>query len=152
MFLLDDVLVLSPSDMSAATSCEYAFVRRLDVKLGWAEPLETKADPMLDRAAQLGDAHEHRVLEVYRRRFGVHTPGTPGGVADIPVLGVAPEELAAAQAQTVAALRDGADVVFQGAFFDGRLHGLAQLGGFLRLVEPTAVNELPPLLELRDGP
>ena len=76
------------------------------------------------RAAHLGEAHEARVLQRYLGRFGDFAPGVAGGVAQIAVPRTYDRaSLEATQAETVAALQAGADVVFQGAFFDGRFHG-----------------------------
>ena len=116
MFLLDDTVVYSASDLTMAAGCEFAVLRRLDEKLGRVPKLEV-VDPMRDRAARLGDQHEIRILDQFRERFGA-------GVVEIAV----PDRydrsgLEAQQERTFAALKDGADVVFQGGFFDGRFHG-----------------------------
>ncbi|MEK8226565.1 hypothetical protein NKG05_11465 [Oerskovia sp. M15] len=46
------------------------------------------------------------------------------------------EDLEAAHAATLAALRDGVDVVYQGSFFDGRFHGRADF--LIRTDSPAA--------------
>ncbi|SEE85262.1 TM0106 family RecB-like putative nuclease [Ruania alba] len=116
MFLADDVLVYSASDLSTAFACEFQLLRKLDEKLGRVPKLET-SDPMLERAARLGAEHEALVLADYRDRFGA-------GVVEIdPPTEYTAHALRQQQVQTVAALRDGADVVVQGSFFDGRFHG-----------------------------
>ena len=148
MFLLDpsDVgspIVYSPTDIESAR-CPFLLLRTLDAKLGRAPELVETDDPLRRRAARLGEAHEERVLADYVERFGLHVPGTPGGVALIgqtpadEASGVVGEEiddderrrryragLGSHRAETIAALRDGADVVFQATFFDGRLSGRA---------------------------
>lgn len=116
MFLLDDTLVYSASDLTLARDCEFALLSKLDEKLGRRPRLEV-SDPMRERAARLGDEHEARVLADYRARYG-------DGVVEIPV----PDSYDAASLhdhaeRTLQALRQGADVVFQGGFFDGRFHG-----------------------------
>lgn len=120
MFLAGDSVVLSASDLTAATECEWAVLRRLDARLGRVEAVPDPADALRDRAARLGDAHELRQLETYRARFGA-------GVVEIapPADRRDPVGLAEAQAQTLAALRGGADVVFQATVFDGRFLGFA---------------------------
>lgn len=126
MFIRGGSVVTSATDLSTASACEFAFLRALDVKLGRGDALEVVDDPMLVRAAGLGDEHEERVLEGYRRRFGAHTPGAPGGVAEIArpdVLDAA--DVAARRAEGLAAMRDGADVVFQATFSDERFIGFA---------------------------
>ena len=117
MFLLDDVLIFSASDLSQAAECEYALLRRLDAKLGRIEPAGAdRADPMLARTSELGDAHEQRQLDRYVERFG-------DGVVRIDRPRLDWEELTRANKATVAAARSGADVIYQGTFFDGRFLG-----------------------------
>jgi predicted RecB family nuclease len=112
MFLLDGDVVTSASDLTAASKCEFAFLRKLDAKLGRIDAVPDKVDAMLERTSRLGDEHEARVLEAYRRRFG-------SGVAEIG----RPEQLDRdaldeVAAETVRAFGAGADVVFQATFFD----------------------------------
>jgi len=130
MFLLSDgALVYSASDLANAATCEFALLRALDAKLGRTAPLELEADAMLARAAALGDVHEKKVLERYRDTFGPWNPTTGTGVVEIerPARGHATDRaaLAAKHDETIAALRTGADVVFQAGFFDGRFGGWA---------------------------
>ncbi|MEO8907639.1 MAG: TM0106 family RecB-like putative nuclease, partial [Microbacteriaceae bacterium] len=123
MFLLDDTVVTSASDLTAASNCEFAFLRGLDVKLGRTDRLEIAPDAMYERTSRLGDEHEHRVLERYREQFGV-------GTVEIP----RPERMSRAGLEAVAdatdrAFADGASVVFQATFFDeGGSHGAPQGG------------------------
>ena len=49
-------VLYSATDLTAAASCEFALVRRLDAKLGRIDPLPEVVDDMLERAARLGDA------------------------------------------------------------------------------------------------
>ncbi|GAA2181152.1 TM0106 family RecB-like putative nuclease [Leucobacter tardus] len=112
MFLQQARLVTSASDLTAASACEFAFLRRVDAKLGRDVEVPPDDDPMLARAARLGDAHEARVLEEYRR-------ARPGAVVEIP----RPEsmrepDLVEVAEQTVHALHAGSDVVFQATFFE----------------------------------
>ena len=98
MFLLDPTTVVySASDLSAAASCEWAAMRRLDVKLGRLAPTAEPADTMLARTAELGDVHERRMLERLRRSHTVVEIERP-----------AISEIATAAAQSTAALRSGA--------------------------------------------
>lgn len=55
-------LVTSASDLTAASECEFAFLRRVDAKLGRDVVVPASTDAMLQRAATLGDEHERRVL------------------------------------------------------------------------------------------
>ncbi|MGD9606727.1 MAG: TM0106 family RecB-like putative nuclease, partial [Leucobacter sp.] len=111
-------LVTSASDLTAASQCEFAFLRRVDARLGRDVVVPPDDDPMLARAARLGDAHEERVLARYIAEFGA---GSPGGVVEIARADSRDETaLEEAQELTVAALRGGAEVVFQATFFDPR--------------------------------
>ncbi|QAY69615.1 TM0106 family RecB-like putative nuclease [Xylanimonas protaetiae] len=115
MYLIGDDVVLSASDLTAAATCEHAFLRTLDVRLGRAEALDVPDDPMLARTASLGEAHELRLLAAYEERFGTaHGPGSGVGVVAVerPALRD-PDAVAAALAATRAAFDDGADVVYQ---------------------------------------
>jgi uncharacterized protein len=124
LFLLDNRVVYSPTDLAIATQCEFALLRRLDAKLGRGE-LQDVDDPLMARAAVLGEAHEQRVLEAYKQCYGGHTPGTRGGVA---LFTSRPEyasmdALVAARDAALRAMSDKADVVYQASFFDGRFYG-----------------------------
>ncbi|MCU1408860.1 MAG: helicase [Microbacteriaceae bacterium] len=112
MFLLDGDVVTSASDLTAASKCEFAFLRKLDAKLGRIEAVADKADAMLERTSRLGDEHEVRVLEAYRRQFG-------SGVVEIDrPERMARDDLEGVAADTVRAFTGGTDVVFQATFFD----------------------------------
>ena len=109
-------LMTSASDLTAASMCEFAFLRRVDAKLGRDVVVPPDDDPMLRRAADLGDAHEERTLAAYRDRFAAATPGR--GVVEIP----RPESMAGAALAEVAsetqqALAGRAEVVFQATFY-----------------------------------
>ncbi|TFC81108.1 TM0106 family RecB-like putative nuclease [Cryobacterium sp. TmT2-59] len=113
-------VVTSASDLAAASKCEFAFLRKLDAKLGRAAAVPEKADAMLERTARLGDEHEARVLERYRMA---------GGVVEI----TRPERMSRASieivvADTVRAFAAGADTVFQATFFDETAPGVAFIG------------------------
>lgn len=113
MFLLPDLaLVTSASDLTLASKCEFAFLRTLDFKLGWIEGIPENVDPMLARAGELGDQHETRVAEDYKRELG-------DGVVEIG----RPEDKSRgsyrkAAAETEAAFDAKAPVVYQATFFD----------------------------------
>ncbi len=118
MFLLepDDGVVISPSDLGAAAQCEFGLLRAFDAVLGRGPQPVTPDDALLARTAALGNAHEQRVLRELRRDRAV------AGITR-PAHSRAAYEAAAAD--TLTALRASADVVYQGAFFDGRLLGFA---------------------------
>lgn len=55
MFILDEVVVYSASDLAAAARCEYALLRAFDARLGWG-PAVAAEDNLLERTSRLGDA------------------------------------------------------------------------------------------------
>ncbi len=109
MFLLDCRVITSPSDLTTAAKCEFAFVRQLDAKLGLIEITKQERDPLEARAAELGDEHENRWLEHYRANNRVVEIERPRIRADA---------LREAARQTEQAFRNEAAVVFQATFFD----------------------------------
>ncbi|MFD4421352.1 TM0106 family RecB-like putative nuclease [Agromyces sp. NPDC058484] len=119
MYLVDGTVVTSASDLKKASECEFAFLRALDAKLGRIEPVPDPEDAMLERSGRMGDAHEHRVLEVYRARLGA-------GVVEIERPDVRDAAaVAAAVEATQAAFAAGAPVVFQATFADEGFIGFA---------------------------
>jgi predicted RecB family nuclease len=112
----DDTLVLSPSDLTAFLACGHLTQLEQLVARGVRERPE-RHDPELDVLRRRGDEHEHREL-ARLRALDLH-------VVEITSRGPSPDELRAAEAETVAAMRAGADVVFQATFFDGRWRGHA---------------------------
>jgi predicted RecB family nuclease len=115
VFLLDPTTVVySASDLSAASSCEWALMRKLDAKLGRIPAPTTVEDDMLERTARLGDAHELRFLEELRHSRQVVE-------IERPVI----EGIPAAVELSETAFAAGAEVVYQAAFFDGRFLGYA---------------------------
>jgi predicted RecB family nuclease len=119
LFLRDGLAVLSPSDLSTASACEFAFLRRLDEKLGRVEPLSITIDAMNARTSELGDQHEDRTLYAYRAQFGagvveVAKPDVRDGAA-----------VRMAAEATLKAFADKADVVFQATFTDNGFVGFA---------------------------
>ena len=117
-------LVFSASDLTVASECEWAQVRRIDKALGHDIRVPDNNDPMLVRAGELGGVHELKQLESYKAQF-------PGGVVEID----RPEYLDKSRsieqqmlelsATTIEALRSKAPVVFQATFYDGDFQGFA---------------------------
>jgi predicted RecB family nuclease len=108
-------VVYSASDLTAASTCEWAVMRKLDARLGRIDAVVEVEDDMLKRTGALGDAHELRTLNELRATRRVVEIERPESVHDIQQ---------AADATTLA-FSEGADVVFQAAFFDGRFLGYA---------------------------
>ncbi|MDU0367961.1 TM0106 family RecB-like putative nuclease [Microbacterium sp. KSW4-17] len=116
----DDRVVWSASDLKAAAECEFAWLRAIDAKLGRVAPVDDPEDATLERAARLGTAHELRVLDDYRARFG-------DAVREIPAARSSDAEaLAEAVRLTDDALADPAvEVVYQAAFSTAEFVGFA---------------------------
>lgn len=129
MLVLDDVLVCSATDIALSATCELALLSALDLRLGRTAPTAAAADAMLQRTALLGLAHEKRVLQDHLERFGSHdpSPGSRHPDRGVAILGGEPwdtaDDLRAAHERTLALLRSGVDVVYQGTVFDGRFLG-----------------------------
>ncbi|QJW38199.1 TM0106 family RecB-like putative nuclease [Cellulosimicrobium protaetiae] len=124
--MAEPVLVHSASDLVVAADCEYRLLCRLDEQLGRASRRDTGEDPMLVRAAALGERHERDVLARYEAEHGPFDPATGRGVLRVePPRRASWDELVAAADRTLAALETGADVVHQASFFDGAFHGRA---------------------------
>lgn len=114
-------VMLSASDLTAASTCEWAFVRKLEHVLGIGpKPPETE-DPMKVITAQLGLAHEQRVLE--------HLRETHHDVAEIPDPskgdGDYLDKLQHSHELTVEALTARRKVIFQAAFYREEFQGFA---------------------------
>ncbi|MCQ1956997.1 TM0106 family RecB-like putative nuclease [Arthrobacter sp. zg-Y826] len=131
MFLIDALspsapqdLIFSASDLVSAAECEYQVLRKLDERLGLRERANFETDALMAQAAKLGDAHELRVLNQFYEQFGKWNPQTSSGVYEVDVASeVDRSTLEAKHKESIAALRSGANVVFQASFFDGSFHG-----------------------------
>ncbi|MCV7358409.1 TM0106 family RecB-like putative nuclease [Mycolicibacterium fluoranthenivorans] len=115
MFVADDRVIYSASDLAAAARCEYALLRSFDAQLGRG-PKVSAADELLARTAALGHDHEQRHLQELRAEDAVTVIGRP----PYTVAG-----LTAAAEQTMAAVQRRAPAIYQAAMFDGRFAGFA---------------------------
>lgn len=112
--------VLSPSDLVASAGCAYGWLRSIDIRLGWAPPVEVDEDPLAETIARLGDDHEareaRRFTEEGRQLVTVPrpTPYTRAGLSE-----------AAEATRSLLTAADAPDVVGQAAFFDGSFGGFA---------------------------
>jgi predicted RecB family nuclease len=125
MQLLDDgTIIFSASDLAVAAKCEWAAMRRLDHKLGRLETAPPKDESaMLDRTAELGNAHELQVLENLETEHGPAVRvDRPTGVFTAEAWR---ESMAVVTDQTREALVTGSPLIFQAAFFDGSFQGFA---------------------------
>jgi uncharacterized protein len=117
VFVADDRVIYSASDLAAAARCEYALLRSFDAQLGWGPPVAVE-DELLARTAKLGGEHEQRHLEELRELADdtVAIIGRPSYT----VAG-----LTAAADRTMQAVDRRAPVIYQAAMFDGRFVGFA---------------------------
>lgn len=126
MFSLDDLVVWSATDLTAAASCEFGVLSEVDRRLGRAPAGSGEADPLLVQVAELGNRHEQRELERLRKLHGPYDGAAGSGVREFErVRGRGRRALEEAAIATSAALNTGADVLYQPAFFDGSFHGYA---------------------------
>src|SRR5205807_9548398 len=103
-------VILSPSDLIGLLACEHLTQLELAVTRGeLVRPVLEDAE--LDLLARKGHAHEQEHLERLRteRRRVVEIADHPETL----------DGLRAAEEETLAAMRAGADVIYQAAFFDG---------------------------------
>ncbi|MFX1760308.1 TM0106 family RecB-like putative nuclease [Rhodococcus sp. As11] len=112
MFLLDDRLMFGAGDLTRAASCEFALLRTFDSVLGRVPRPEAEPDAMLERVAALGGHHEQHILDRFRAQVGTDE------VVEIPRPAHTAQALAEAAQATLEAVRAGAPVVCQGAFFE----------------------------------
>ncbi len=125
-------LVYSATDIVGALECRHlAHLERAAVDGHLQRPMRT--DPVLDRIAQRGLDHEQRFLAELNRD-GLR-------VVEIPRDETLPraERLVRGREATIAAMRGGADVIYQAVFLEGRRLGYAD---FLRRVQQP--SELGP--------
>src|SRR5437867_2131924 len=111
MQFLEGRLIVSPSDLTGFLECEHLTQQELAAARGEIERPERK-DPELEVLTRRGLEHEARHLADLRaghRRVAefAFPEGTIAGLSH-------------AHAQTVAAMNEGVDVIYQGTFFDGR--------------------------------
>jgi uncharacterized protein len=147
MFLIDGDLRWSASDLTSAVECEYTLLRTLDYKLGWADKVELKEDPLQEHIARLGDHHEARVLD------GLRADRT---IAELDHINppYTLTKLEAARDATLNAFKKAPEIVYQAAFYDGEFFGYADFveladDGWLvcdsklaRSAKPTALIQL----------
>lgn len=113
-------LILATTDLTKFVRCDYATLMDHGTKNGTITPLAHRPpSPMTELIARKGDEHEHTYVERLRAEG-----------KQIVTVEKAPwtlDALRRAEAETLAAMRSGADFVYQAAFFDGRWSGYADL-------------------------
>ncbi len=117
MFVADDQVIYSASDLAAASRCEYALLRAFDAKLGRGTAVDAD-DELLRRTVELGDAHEQRTLEDFTSRYG-------DGVVRIGRPAYSLPAFCAAADATALAFARRPQVVYQATLLDDRFVGFA---------------------------
>jgi uncharacterized protein len=114
MQFLDGRLVVSPSDLTGFLECEHLTQQELSAARGEIARPE-RDDPVLDMLSRRGLEHEGRYLAGFQAKGLkiVEFPFPDGKIAN----------LEKAHSETVAAMQAGADIIYQGTFFDGRWRG-----------------------------
>ena len=118
-----DRLHLSPSDVTAFLACEHLTTLSLAHARGKIARPDVPNEHA-DLIKRKGDEHERAYLETLRAQFG-----------DVREIQFEVGRWDEAQAETVQAMRDGVDVVFQGVFSDGGWRGFADF--LLRVEKPS---------------
>jgi uncharacterized protein len=127
--LIDGQAVYAATDLVGFLACSHRLaLERAALARLVEKPI--RDDPTIDLIAKRGEAHERRYLEELRAagRTVVEIE-RDGSIAD------AGDQLRAAADETAAALRAGAEVVYQATFFDGRWRGHADF--LLRVDRPS---------------
>ena len=115
---LDGTLIVSATDLVGYLACHHLAALELGrVQQRWEKPIR-KDDPIIALIQEKGDLHESEYLASLRAA-GLWVVEIPKGELRTP------DDLRGAQATTLAAMRAGADVIFQATFFDGRWRGHA---------------------------
>ncbi|MFA5886133.1 MAG: TM0106 family RecB-like putative nuclease, partial [Acidimicrobiia bacterium] len=118
MRILDDELILSPSDLTGFAACAHLTQLELQAVRGQIEKPE-RDDPLLDVLSKRGTEHEQAQLAKQHAEAGA------GRVVTISTETRTRADLLARAAETEQAMRDGADVIYQAVFVDGRWAGYA---------------------------
>lgn len=118
MQLVGDDIIVSATDLVGFLECGHLTTLELGRIDGlWDRPNQ-RTDPEVVLLQERGDAHELAYLERLRSAgLTVHV-GQKDGLTT-------PERLRALEADTIAAMRDGVDVIYQATLFDGRWRGHA---------------------------
>jgi uncharacterized protein len=126
----EGVLVLSATDLVGHLECEHLTQLERLAALGELERPK-RDDPALDLLSKLGEEHEREHLNRYR------TLGFE--IEVIEQRDMSTDRLRRSEADTLQAMRDGADVIYQGTFFDGRWTGRADF--LIKVAEPSDLGD-----------
>ncbi|HEY8791147.1 MAG TPA: TM0106 family RecB-like putative nuclease, partial [Actinopolymorphaceae bacterium] len=117
MYESDELLFVSPTDLTKYLGCRHATYLDLTVARGQLAKPGSGISETLEALFTRGVEHEAAYLQILRDR-GL-------SVVEIPQLGSDAASLDAAELATEAAMSAGADVVYQATFFDGKWRGHA---------------------------
>src|SRR4051812_35678502 len=130
MYLLDEQLVVSASDLNNFTACRHLMRLNLEYARGELERPDDR-DPTTEIVARKGDEHETRYLE------SLKTEGKD--VVEISQDDNSRESLERAAVETIEAMRSGAEVIYQATFFEDDLRGHADF--LFRVDRPSDLGE-----------
>ncbi len=130
MQLIEGTLIVSATDLVGYLNCDHLATLELGRTEGrWEKPV--RFDPEIELMQERGVAHEQAYLERLRAEGrSIHEIDT----AELRT----PDQLRAAEAETLAAMRAGRDVIYQATFFDGRWRGHADF--LLRVERPSELG------------
>src|SRR5687768_14393966 len=132
MRLLDDQIVLSPSDLSKFVRCAHATTLDLGRLRRTLNPFaQPQRGLHTDFIVRKGTEHEHDYIERLVR--------AGNKVITIHAERQTAEDLRNAEAATLDAMRVGADFIYQAVFFDGRWVGYADL--LQKVSTPSALGD-----------
>lgn len=131
MRLVEGIAIFSPSDLTGYLACDHLLTLELKAMVGELTRPE-RDDPELAVLARRGLEHETRYLERLRAE-GRSVVDIDADRDQLSKSGLT--RLRELHDRTVAALRAGPDVIYQGAFFDGRWQGFADF--LLRVEKPS---------------
>lgn len=130
--LTDGSLVLAATDLTSHLGCPHLTQQRIAIARGERGRPRPADDPHAELVRTRGERHEREQLERLAAELGgyVDLSGHRGGGVDAIEAGVA---------ATLDAMREGAPLIFQAQFFDGRWQGRAD---FLRRIdEPSDLGD-----------
>jgi predicted RecB family nuclease len=130
MYLLDEKVVVSASDLNAYTACRHLLRLNLEYARREREKPDDR-DPTAEIVARKGDEHEARYLESLKAEGK--------SVVEIEQEGSDRASLAQAAAETLEAITAGAEVIYQATFFDGELRGHADF--LFRVDRPSKLGD-----------
>ena len=114
----DGTIIVSATDLVGYLACDHLSTLELGrVEGRWEKP-PRRADPTVQLMQDRGDAHEAAHLAQLRAQGKSVIEIATGDLHS-------PDQLRTAEAETLAAMRQGADIVYQATFFDGRWRGHA---------------------------